>query len=51
LVETLGASRTALAAELEKEPVREMEADQNYWRPLMKELEAMRRAQRRQNDS
>ena len=46
LVETLGASLTALQQELEKEQVREKEADQQYWRPLMKELEAMRLAKR-----
>jgi len=42
LVETSGASRTALQRELEKEQAAEKQADQQYWRPLMKELEAMR---------
>ncbi len=47
LVETLSASRTALRQELEKEQLREKEADRQYWQPLMKELEAMRLAKRR----
>ncbi|MEM9365852.1 MAG: hypothetical protein AAGD07_07630 [Planctomycetota bacterium] len=47
LVETMGASRTALRQELEKEQALEREADQQYWRPLMKELEAMRLAKRK----
>ena len=47
LVETLGASRTALRQELEKEQAAEREADQRYWQPLMKELEAMRLAKRK----
>ncbi|WP_146520887.1 hypothetical protein [Stieleria varia] len=47
LVETMSASRTALTQELEKERALEREADQRYWRPLMKELEAMRAAKRR----
>ena len=46
LVETLGASRTALQKELDKEQAAEREADQQYWRPLVKELEAMRLARR-----
>lgn len=47
LVETMSASRTALRQELEKEQALEQEADQRYWRPLMKELEAMRLAKRK----
>lgn len=47
LVETLGASRTALRQELEKEQLKEKQVDQKYWRPLMKELEAMRLSKRR----
>ena len=50
LTETLAASRTALAAELERERVAEMEADQVYWRPLIRELEAMRLARRKPHD-
>ncbi len=49
LAETLGTSRTALAAELERERHREVEADRSYWQPLMKELEAMRLAKRQRN--
>ena len=49
LTETLAASR-GLAAELEIERVAEMEADQAYWRPLVKELEAMRLARRTRSD-
>lgn len=47
LAETLGASRTALRRELEKEKATEQEADEVYWRPLVKELEAMRRNKRK----
>lgn len=47
LVETLGASRTALRQELDKEQAAERKADQQYWRPLMTELEAMRLAKRK----
>lgn len=43
LAETLAASRTALRQELEKEKAAEQRADETYWRPLVKELEAMRR--------
>jgi hypothetical protein len=50
LTETLAASRRALAAELETERVAEMEADQAYWRPLIRELEAMRLARRTRSD-
>jgi hypothetical protein len=50
LTETLAASRMALAAELEIERVAEMEADQAYWRPLIRELEAMRLARRTRSD-
>lgn len=46
LAESLGASRTALQKELDKEQAAEREADQNYWRPLIKELVAMRLARR-----
>ena len=46
LVETLGASRTAIRRELENEQLKEMESDQRYWRPLKEELEAMRLAKR-----
>jgi hypothetical protein len=47
LVETLGASRTALQQALDKEQAAERKADQQYWRPLMTELEAMRLARRK----
>ncbi len=47
LAEALAASRTALHHELVIEQTLEMTADQRYWRPLMKELEAMRLAKRR----
>jgi len=47
LVETLAASRTALRQELDKEQAAEREADRQYWHPLMKELEAMRLAKRK----
>ncbi|MEM1226135.1 MAG: hypothetical protein AAGJ40_10570 [Planctomycetota bacterium] len=47
LVETLGASRTALRQELEKEQSAERDADQRYWRPLIKELESMPSATRK----
>jgi hypothetical protein len=50
LTETLGASRRALAAELEKERLAEMEADRAYWRPLIRELETMRLARRTQSN-
>ncbi|MEM6980373.1 MAG: hypothetical protein AAF539_11970 [Planctomycetota bacterium] len=46
LVETLGTSQTALNEELEKEQLAERDTDRQYWRPLVKELEAMRRAKR-----
>lgn len=49
LVETLTASGAALAAELEQERLREVEADRIYWRPLIKELEAMRTAKRKRS--
>lgn len=51
LVETLGASRSALQQELDKEQAQERIADQQYWRPLIKELEAMRRERRRRDSS
>jgi hypothetical protein len=51
LVETLRASRTALQMELDKEQAAEREADQQYWRPLIKELEAMRLAKRKKFDT
>ncbi len=50
LTETLSASRAALSAELERERVAEMDADRAYWRPLIKELEAMRLARRNRSD-
>jgi hypothetical protein len=50
LAEAFGASHTALTAELEKERMASAEADKNYWRPLVRELEALRAAKRREND-
>lgn len=41
LVETLSANRRALQQELDKEQAAEKIADQQYWHPLVKELEAM----------
>ena len=49
LVETTSGSRSALSKALEEEQVIEREADQQYWRPLMKELEAMRLAKRKKS--
>jgi hypothetical protein len=46
LAETLSASRTALRQELERERELEQQADEAYWRPLKRELEAMRREKR-----
>lgn len=47
LVETLGASRTAVQQGLDQEQAEEREADRQYWRPLMKELETLRRDRRK----
>ncbi len=47
LVETLGASRSALAKELEHEQKAEMLKDEVYWGPLKKELEALRKKKRK----
>lgn len=47
LVEALPASRTALAQALDKERLEEMEKDKQYWAPLKKELEDLRRVKRR----
>lgn len=47
LAETLSASETALRQGLEKEEAAEKEADRQYWQPLKKELEAMRREKRK----
>lgn len=49
LAETLSASRSALQKELDIEQAVEREADQRYWHPLMRELEAMRLAKRKAN--
>ena len=46
MAEPLSASRTALAAEVERERLREVEADRGYRQSLMKELEAMRLTKR-----
>ncbi len=51
LVETMGASRTALQKELDKEQAAERDADQQYWTPLKKELEAMRRSIRKRESN
>ncbi len=47
LVDTLSASRTALQQGLDSEQAAERQVDQQHWRPLMKELEAMRLAKRK----
>ena len=47
LVETMAASQNPVLQELEKEQSAQREADQQYWRPLIKELEAMRLAKRK----
>lgn len=50
VAETISASHSALAAELEKERRGEVEADKDYWRPLVRELEAMRLAKHKRNN-
>jgi len=47
LVETLNDPQTSLQQELDKEQAAEREADRQYWRPLIQELEAMRFARRK----
>jgi hypothetical protein len=47
LVETLSASRTALRQELAKEEAAEKLADEQYWRPLKRELESIRMNRRK----
>jgi hypothetical protein len=42
LVEALRGNRIALQQELDTEQAAEREADREYWKPLMRELEAMR---------
>ena len=49
LSEISNASRAALSLELDKEQSAEKQADENYWRPLMRELEAMRLSKRNSN--
>ena len=46
LSKTLGASRTALQQELEKERIAEQEADKVHWEPLIRELELLRQNHR-----
>lgn len=46
LAEAMGASRSALHRELQAEQARECVADEAYWRPLKRELEALRRGKR-----
>lgn len=46
LAEALSASRTALRQELLKEEAKERAADETYWQPLKRELEALRRVKR-----
>lgn len=48
LDETLHASKTRLRQELQQEETAEKEADEAYWRPLKKELEALRFARRKE---
>jgi hypothetical protein len=50
LAEALGASRSALEQALQTEQAREREADEAYWRPLKRELEALRTAKRKRDD-
>ena len=50
LTEALGASQSALQQALQTEQAREREADETYWRPLKRELEALRRAKRKRED-
>lgn len=47
LVEAMSGSETALEQELEQEKTAEMSADADHWRPLVKELESLRRQRRR----
>jgi hypothetical protein len=47
LAETLGASRTALSQELAKEEAAEKSVDEQYWRPLKRELESLRMNRRK----
>lgn len=51
LVETLGASRSALRQELAKEEAAEKSADEQYWRPLKRELESLRMNRHRKSQS
>ena len=46
----ISASRTALHQELEKEKLNEMQADAEYWRPLIRELESMRSEKRKRQE-
>ncbi len=46
LVQALAADRMSLQQELDRERLAEQEADRKYWKPLVKELEAMRQAKR-----
>ena len=48
LIETLSASRTALRQELAKEEAAEKLADEQYWRPLKRELESIRMNRRKE---
>ncbi|MEM6471814.1 MAG: hypothetical protein AAF802_19800 [Planctomycetota bacterium] len=50
LAEAMAANDNALTQELQKEQAVEREADRQYWRPLVKELEAMRLAKRRHRE-
>ncbi len=49
LVETLSASRTALRQELAKEEAAEKSDDEQYWRPLKRELESLRMNRRKKS--
>jgi hypothetical protein len=48
LAETLSASATSLGQELKQEEALEKAKDQNYWRPLKRELEELRRRKRKE---
>lgn len=50
LVEVMAASATALQQGLDQERAAEMQADAEYWRPLVKELETLRRQRPRKAD-
>jgi hypothetical protein len=50
LCEAMGASESLLQRELDNEQARERAADQDYWQPLKKELQALRAVKRQRNE-